>query len=516
MSGTKGMPDLAGHQNKISHPLFWGYMGVLLAAGGLYAGTCAPGLVWQDSGMIQYRVWHNDIEGGLGLALSHPLFYLLAIGAKSIPLGEFPRQANLVSALAGAAAVSNLFLLLYLWQGRIAAALAGAGTLALSHTFWAHAAIPETYNLYAALLLAELIFLWLYMRSKQVGYLYGLALCNGLAVANHMLGSLSLLVYVCLGVWMLRRRVIPVRAAAVMAGCWMIGALPYEYLMVKNIVQTGDAAAVLHSAAFGTQWQEEVLNTKMNGTIVKENLMFLFYNFPTPNLVLLPIGIYTACRKNAGNAFGRISLILLLWYFVFAFRYTIVDRYAFFIPFYGLAALFIGAGCARVMGRWKKPAAVLILLLVLLPVPVYALVPGCLRAKKMAMPLRREIPYRDGYAYFLRPWQRGYRGAERFAREALASVEPNAVIYADGTTVYPLLLMQQVQGLRPDVAIVSSHGTANNLDRYDAKAIEKLLAERAVYVVSPAKGYCPAFLLEGYDFVPRGVLYRVEKSEKLI
>jgi len=88
------------------------------------------------------------------------------------------------------------------------------------------------------------------------------------------------------------------------------------------------------------------------------------------------------------------------------------------------------------------------------------------------------------------------------------------VIYADGTTVYPLLLMQQLQGLRPDVAMVSSHGTVNNLDQYDEKAIERLLAEGAVYVVSPAKGYCPAFLLEGYDFVPRGVLYRVEKAKK--
>jgi len=272
---------------------------------------------------------------------------------------------------------------------------------------------------------------------------------------------------------------------------------------------------VLQSAAFGTQWQEEVLNTRMNGTIVKENLMFLFYNFPTPLLVLLPIGLVGACRKGVGDAFGRINMVLLLLYFLFAFRYTIVDRYAFFIPFYGLAAVFIGAGCARVMGRWKKPAVVpVLLLLVLLPVPVYALVPGYLRETKMAMPLRREIPYRDSYAYFLQPWQRGYRGAERFAREALASVEPDAVIYADGTTVYPLLLMQQVQGLRPDVAIVSSHGTVNNLDQYDEKAIEKLLAERAVYVVSPAKGYCPAFLLDFCDFVPQGTIYRAEKKIK--
>ena len=75
------------------------YFVVLAAAAALYVGTGAPGTLWQDSGMIQYRVWHNDIEGKLGLALAHPLFYILAIGAKYIPLGEFAHRVNLVSAL---------------------------------------------------------------------------------------------------------------------------------------------------------------------------------------------------------------------------------------------------------------------------------------------------------------------------------------------------------------------------------------------------------------------------------
>ena len=58
--------------------------------------------------MIQYRVWHNDIEGGLGLALSHPLFYILAIGAKYIPVGEFAYRVNLVSAIAAAKSGESL------------------------------------------------------------------------------------------------------------------------------------------------------------------------------------------------------------------------------------------------------------------------------------------------------------------------------------------------------------------------------------------------------------------------
>ena len=88
------------------------YFFVFLAASALYVFTCAPGAVWQDAGVIQYRVWHNDIQGKYGLALSHPLFYLIAILFKHIPLGEFTYRINCLSALISALAVANLYLLL--------------------------------------------------------------------------------------------------------------------------------------------------------------------------------------------------------------------------------------------------------------------------------------------------------------------------------------------------------------------------------------------------------------------
>jgi hypothetical protein len=303
--------------------------------------------------------------------------------------------------------------------------------------------------------------------------------------------------------------VIPFKAAAILIGCWLIGALPYVYLIVKNIVQTGDVGTVLHSAAFGNQWQGAVLNTKLTGTIVKQNLMFIFYNFPTPNIVLLAIGLYAAWRKFSGLVFGRIAIVLLLFYLLFAFRYTIVDRYAFFIPFYGFVALFIGLGGAYLIQRFhSKVMAAVILLMVFVPVPVYAFAPSFLEEKGMALGMRREVPYRNNYSYFLQPWKTGYEGADRFGLEALAGVEEKAIIYADGTTVYPLLLTQQVKGIRPDVVVASRHGTVNNLDTYGAEFLDSLPPERAVYVVSPVKGYCPSFLLERYEFEKQGLLYR--------
>jgi len=165
----------------------------LCCALALYIVSCAPGALWQDSGLIQYRIWHNDIEGFLGLAISHPLFYILAISAKYIPLGEFAHRINLVSAIAGAVAIANIFLLVRLWLGRNLPAVVAAVTLAVSHTFWRHASIIETYTLWTALFITELIMLLQYTKTRRVRYLYWLGLLSGLSIAVHMLASIPLI-----------------------------------------------------------------------------------------------------------------------------------------------------------------------------------------------------------------------------------------------------------------------------------------------------------------------------------
>ena len=62
-----------------------------------------------------------------------------------------------------------------------------------------------------------------------------------------------------------------------------------------------------------------------------------------------------------------------------------------------------------------------------------------------------------------------YDGAERFATEALVRVKPPAVIYADGTTAPPLLLMQDVRKLQSgkDIKIISSIGSSKDAPEFN-------------------------------------------------
>lgn len=500
--------------DETSNNLKISYIAVFLAASILYIATCAPGPVWQDSGVIQYRVWHNDIEGRLGLALSHPLFYIINIVAKYIPLGEFGYRINIVTALISAVAVANLFLFLRLWLSNILPALVGALTLGLAHTFWRHATIPETYNLAAALLLCELIMLLQYAKSRRVGFLYLLGLINGLATANHMLASIAFICYVVLVVVLAIKKQFEVRDIAAMALFWVIGALPYEYLIVKTIFQTGDFWATLSSAAFGKGWQEAVLNTSLSVGIVKENLMWIALNFPTPNILLMFAGVWGLYKIAPKRWFANVLLALMILFFIFAFRYTIVDRYAFFIPFYCMVSILVGLGAhCFITLKNRKILGHIAIVLTLLPIPVYVAAPKIAKEMAIKSGRSREIPYRDDYTYFLQPWKMGYRGAERFANEALNAVEDGAIIYADGTTAPSLLYVQEVKGKRKDVKIISFIGSSAGSPEFNEQTVEKLFSERVVYVVSPLVGYCPPFLLEQYSFVPADIIWRVIEKQ---
>lgn len=496
------------------------YSAVLLTAVILYGISAAPGPVWQDSGLIQYRVWHNDIEGSGGLALAHPLYHILAIGSKYIPVGAFGRRVNLVSAVAAAFAVANLYLLVRLWLGRDFPAVIAAVTLAVSHTFWWHASLAETYTLWAALFLGELVLVLEYTRTSRVGYLYGLGLLNGLAMAVHVLATIPLACYAVFLVVLLVRRSIRAKDLAIISALWVLGALPYEYLIVKNMIHSGDIVGTLASAAFGSRWRGDVLNTSLSWRLLKEDLLFLVLNFPTPNALLFFVGLLGLRRLGPALGFRRVIVALLVLFFIFAARYTVADRFAFFLPFYCVVAVVIGLGAYEFVG-WGLPhrapfggasPTLLVAAFSLLPVVVYALLPALAQRLHLSMETRQDIPYRNDYEYFLRPWRTGDTGAERFARAALETAEPDAVICADSTTVPPLLYVQEVQGLRPDVKIVAGAARSQGAPRVDEQTLASLLGEHPVYVVSRRPGYCPAFILSRYELAEAGVLWRVVRK----
>jgi hypothetical protein len=468
--------------------------------------------LWQDSGLFVYRIWHNDLQGNLGIALAHPLYIMIGIVAKLIPLGELAWRINMLSPIFGSVAAANLFLLLRLWLGKVWPAVIGAVTLAVSWTFWQNAVIAEVYTLYAAQLFTELLVLLQYVRTKKAGYLCLLGFLNGLSISNHLWGVFPLVCYGTYLLILLSKRKISLKIPVLFIIFWIVGAAPYEYLIIKNIVLTGDVTGTIKSALFGNSWQTKVLNTSLSAKIFLENILFIVLNFPTPNFLLLFIGLTVLYKKSPSTGFVNIILAMTVLYFIFAFRYTVPDRHEFFLPFYCLTVVFIALGADWLLEKYgSRKLGILILILALLPIGSYFITPKIAREYYKPLALRRQRPYRDEYTYWLVPWKTGYRGAERFATEVLESVEKNAVVYAYNTDVHAMLYMQEVKCLRPDVKIVSGHDHSENAPEFNSDSVEQIMAKGPLYITSNRLGYYPGFLNDGFQISPDGLIYRVVK-----
>jgi hypothetical protein len=165
------------------------------------------------------------------------------------------------------------------------------------------------------------------------------------------------------------------------------------------------------------------------------------------------------------------------------------DRYAFFIPFYCLASILIGVGFNSLFAiPGRKILCWVVLIFTLLPIPTYIVAPVLAEKVQFNISTRADVPHRNDYTWFLQPWRTGYRGAEKFADEVFNKLEPDAVVYADNTMVYPLLYMQEVKEKRADIRIISKYASSEGLPLVGEKSLKQWLSEGDVFSVSPVAG----------------------------
>ena len=503
--GETGMQPEAG---KPAH-LGRAYVLVLIAVLLLYAVSMAPGVLWQDSGLAQIRVLQRDLFGHLGLALSHPLYYLLAIAFQILPAGESAFKTNLVSVLFGAVTVANVFLFVRLVTGRYSGALIGAVSLAVTHTFWQHCALAEVYTVSTALLSTELLCVCQYAADGRPRWLALLFLANGLGISNHMLAALSLACYGVLVIALIwQRRLRPVMLLW-LALLWLVGAGLYGGLILAELVRGEALGSVIRSALFGRVYAENVLNVLPGTRQLANSVLILGLNFPTPAVLLLIPGL-VALRRHRRKRLSATIIALLLVHLIWAVRYDVPDQYTFFIPSLVLLAVLIGLGAARFLAGRSRAWPVVLALGVLLPAGIYALLPALARSRDLGLGLSRTVPYRDEYTYFLCPWKTGYRGPERFALELRETLPERAVLIADSTVVRPLHYLQLTGRWRSDLSVFPPPDRPSTEDwRTLEQRLSDELAAGLVFVVTPHPRYCPKWLCERYEFVREGLVYRV-------
>ena len=490
------------------------YTLICVCFGVLYGISCAPGYLWQDSGLIQYRSLNGDFIGPFGLALSHPLYYVFTIGITKILPGAFPYSINLLSSFFATITIANVYLLVRIWTNARTPALISAISLGVAHTFWAHACIAETYSLWAFLFSLELLCLLFYDRFNSKGALLCLVVFNGLSLSVHNLSLLSLVCYTGLIAISVRKKKTTTKTALSVLLLWLLSSSLLLSFIIHDFVVHGSLSGTIQSALFGTQWQDNVLNHNLSAKFYKTSLLYLILNFPTLNLLLVFVYLFSVIKKGGKvGCFSWTTIALLGVFLGFSLRYDVPDRYVFFLPCYMLLALFLGAG-AHILSQTAhaKRIELYVLILSFTPIAAYVIIPSAAQKAQYRLDTRGDVPYRDDFKYFLQPWKGGYQGAKRFAHESLNQVEPNSLICADMTTVTPLLLMQEHEGMRPDVQIINST-LGKQINWESPGQVDKILEQSPLYIVSHKPGYCPKPLLD-YPVQSDGILWRVMPSNR--
>lgn len=428
----------------------------------LYAATCARGPEWQDSGLHQLRIVVGQIENPMGLALSHPLHYYLGRAMLALPFGDPLFKLNLLSGICGAIGVGVLAgLVVALTRSRLAAGLAAAA-LAFAHSYWQMSATTETYTLAAALMTIEWACLLKFARSRRPIWLAAVFAVNGLHVADHLLGLLTLATYgVLLIERIARRRVAPVWLPLAI-GIWVVTASPYWSLVLQRCMQGGDLGAILHSAIFGgrigrTGWSAQVLNTGLSASQLKLAVLTFGYCFPSAAPWLALLGVLRRARGRM-RVFRRVLLVQTVIIFIFVGRYTIPDLYTFFVPVCTVTALWFGLGAASLLRRCRSRRArgwlaTLLLVNAALPLTVYLVFPALARERGWLERRLREIPFRDAYAYHFQPWRFQDDSARQLAREVLSQAGEDGWVIAGGGVAPAVTLTFLLDGGPPGAQV---------------------------------------------------------------
>jgi hypothetical protein len=432
---------------------------------GLYVNTIAPTLLMADPAEFQLACYTLGIVHPTG----YPLYLILGwLWSHLVTIGDPAYRVNLLSAACAAGAAALFYLLVLRVLGRTVQRLSGALLrvlavvstliLALSMTFWSQALTAEVYalnSLFAAIFL--LLLIW-WSESRSTRTLQVAALTYGLSLTHHATMILFLPASL-LFVWLTHRRVF--RHTGLLLVLLVLVAAPL--LLYLYIPWRAPATPYLYVELAPGRTLELYQNTPRGFFGFLSGGMFigelglqapplerlsmaadlLLRQFGAAGVVLGLVGVIRLALGGKGGRARRLLGLLALSYVAlvgFTLIYNVGDIHVFYTPSYIIFALWIGVGLC-----WLVDAAgdfVSRLSLRVVGPATYALV--ALAALLPAGLLVNNYPRVDrSHDYQARAW----------AEDVLSQPIPSGAILIsnDRNEITPLLYLQYVEGMRPDL-----------------------------------------------------------------
>lgn len=509
---AEARPATAGPRSSRSG---WVALGVFGAALAVYVATLAPGLLWGggDFATFQTRLYTGEVVSTI---FGHPLWVILARPFLYLPVRDVAYRANLASAVFGAAALALVFLAARRLARRTGPALLATAALGVSHTFWTYAVMPKVYSLNALLLAACLCLLLRWgAQGRQrdlaaFGVLFGLSLLNHLVMATAAAGFAAYIAWVA---WYRRERQPSWQPVAVAAVSFLVGLLPYLWLLAQQDQATATSGTVW---SFVRGFFTALTNPVPLGLGIAAGAALLVYQFP---LTLPAAGLGLRQLWRAQRAEAWLLLLVALGDVMFLLGATdprtggdYVWNLHYYLQAYLVVALWLAVGLAGLWPRLSRTPARLAAagaLVVAVPIASYALAPIAARPFVAGVPGFRELPGRDNLRYVLAPWKHQETGARPFGEGILRALPAGSQLFADYSIWTILNYLQVVEGARPDVRIYNLTETLDDLG-----FIQQHAEGEALYLADTNRYYDMAAIKEAFEVVEAGPVYRLVRRPK--
>lgn len=432
--------------NRPAAKTWLGAMLVVSAACLLYFFTAARDIVVGDTPeMIMAAV-----TLGVPHASGYPLFTLLGHLFGLLPLGSIPFRLNLFSASCHALTVGVVYFTAFRLTRSRLAALVAALFLAVNPLFWTWSLVAEVFplnDLLAALLIL-LCVIW-HEHPERTRILVAISFGAGLALSNHH--TIVLLAPAFAFVLIKHRALLRPRIGLLVmcVAAFLVGLLPYAYIPWASahhpaynwggVSSLNDLVALVTRRAYGTG--NLVGETGYMGGSVLARMTALLVSFGAVTGLLTFFGALAAYQRarwyfwfsllafacagpffvwiaNVDLATAPLALFVLQRFFLLS--------HVVLAPLLALGVLLI----ANLLSRWKHAPALAIA--------------GCLLAVIfIALTNYHRIDQSRNVI------------ARHFGEDVLATSSPDSILLITGdSTVFPLLYLQNVEGLGPGTTLI--------------------------------------------------------------
>ncbi|MDD2807459.1 MAG: DUF2723 domain-containing protein [Patescibacteria group bacterium] len=431
---------------------------VFFVAMSVYIMTLAPSITMEDSGELVTAAYTLGIPHPSG----YPLFVLLGKLFTFLPLGTIAWRVNLMSACFASLAVALLYLILEKTTKNKIISVGSALMLAFSPVYWSQSVITEVYALNIFFVAVLLYLCLLYWETKNKKLLLWFSFWYGLSLTNHSMNILLAPAFAAFFIYADWKILKKFKLIVAMLGLFVLGLSVYFYipwrafqLPIFNwgpITTWSDVWKHLSRAQYNDF--SPLSNEYRKIGLVISFFYEIYQQFHLPTLILAFGGAIYWWSKNRPialltsgifllNSLGIIFLRKFGWGISVDFTYRVYYLPALMIVIFWFASI-VAFGLDKIKFYFKDRPNIIKTLTVVIYILIISLPASFVLAN-----YQRE----DMSSFWLN---------YDYTRNLLNSLEPNSIYYFayDGslqgdTELFSLIYFKDVEGLRPDVSIVT-------------------------------------------------------------